>query len=128
MHKNPTFVSDLMCVALHLVMFIVLTAAPVLQFLHLSPWSRLRKAFSEQNERTPPLSVCFLLCVHLPVINDCSASLTEAATTKTPERHKIEKNLKEKDEQKAAYCTSELELELISLENLRGGRRQGGYG
>lgn len=34
----------------------------------------------------PPEVSCFLLCVRLPVINDCSASLTDTATTKTAEK------------------------------------------
>lgn len=53
------------------------------------------------------------------MINDCSASLTDTATTKTPERHtKKTNNLKGKEEHKAPYCTSELEL--IALENFSG--------
>lgn len=72
----------------------------------------------------PPRGVCFLLCVRLPVINDCSASLTDAATTKNAsKKDKKEKtNLTENGgKPKATSCTRELELELelglIVLEN-----------
>lgn len=44
------------------------------------------KRFLSRMRELPPWGVCHLLCVRLPVINDCSASLTETATTKTPER------------------------------------------
>lgn len=88
---------------MRLFVFIVLAATPVLQFLHLSQWSMLRKALFEQNEWNPPAprGVCFLLCVRLPVINDCSGSLTDTATTKTAAIQTIEtKKLKEREEQK----------------------------
>lgn len=94
MRETQTFVSDLICVAVHLVMFVVLAAAPVLQFLHVSLWGAFRKVFSEQNERTPPQVSASLLCVRLPVINEYSASLTDTATTKTPERQTPKKREK----------------------------------
>lgn len=75
----------------------------VSRFLRVSPWSTFGKAFSEQNERSLPWGVCFLLCVHLPVINDCSASLADTATTKTPERQAAKKKEKEKTKDNMLY-------------------------
>jgi len=103
-------------VLVHLFVFTAPAAAPVLHFLHLSLWSMLREAFSEQNERTAPRGVCFS-CVHLSVINDCSASLTDIATTKkqwTDRRNYCERK---RGNRKQQDCTRELEL--IALKNAR---------
>lgn len=51
--KTLTFVSDYLCVAVHLVMFIALAAAPVLHFLHLSLRSVLRSVFRAEWENSP---------------------------------------------------------------------------
>lgn len=84
---------------------------------------RVEKRFSSRMRELPiaphPRGVCFL-CVHLPVINDCSASLTDTATTTTTPEKQTEKrkDLKENEGQKVGtvpYCISELEL--IALAN-----------
>lgn len=59
--QRLTFVSDWVCVALHLVMFVVLAAAPVLQFLHLSlsVMHVEKSVFRAEWENSPPeVSAC----------------------------------------------------------------------
>lgn len=66
---------------------------------YISLYGACWEAFFEQNERTPhrtppPRCLCFL-CVHLPMINDCSASLTDTATTTTTPPEKQTEKRKE---------------------------------
>lgn len=70
---TPTFASNLICAAVHLVVFITVAA-------HLSE-ERVQESVVRA-ECPPPQGVCILLCVRLQVINGCSATLTDAETTK----------------------------------------------
>lgn len=91
----------------------------------LSAENVFQKYFSNRmRESPPPRGACYLLCVRLPLINDCSASLTDMAATKSSERRTKKK--KGKEEQNVTYCTTELELELIALE-IRCGTKTGAF-
>lgn len=110
----------MVCVAVHLVMFIVLAAAPVLQFSTSFSMEHVEKSvFRAEWENSPPeVSAFSSAYVYQWLMTAALHWQTRQQQKHQKDRQKKRKqNLKEREEQKATYCTRELELGLIELEN-----------